>query len=171
MRPHLSYLEKEFDNSSNFKKKKNPCEGSFKASHRETAWWLTGCYSTHSVLMWRKMPFISTSHPSPSLPLAGIPGQSPNPIQPALLNLRDLVTPMLIGWQGTKRIINVFLGPWSTNRSDPDITEHSSAFPRAENESQLQLWFTWEWLTEILLCLSTKNPSQLVRATQPSSHL
>lgn len=44
-----------------------------------------------------------------------------------------------------------------SNLSDPDITELSSTFPRAENESRLQLWFTWEWLTEILLCVRTKK--------------
>lgn len=56
-RLHHSYFEKKSDNRLNFKKRKNPCEGSFKTSHCETAWWLTVCYSTHLVLLWTKMPF------------------------------------------------------------------------------------------------------------------
>lgn len=155
-KPHHSYLEKESDNRANIKKKKKPRVHLFKASHYKPAWWLTVCYSTHSVLVRRKMPFIPLPPLSP--PCAGIPGQSPNPIQPALLNFWDLVTSMLLGLQGTRRTINTFLELlMKSNLSDPDITELSSAFLRSENESQLQLWLTWECLTEILLCDSTKK--------------
>lgn len=50
--------------------------------------------------------------------------------------------------------------------SHPYITELSSSFLRVESKLQLQLWFTWKWLIAILLYVSMKKSSQLLKATQ-----
>lgn len=76
---------------------------------------------------------------------------------------------MLLGVQGTKKIINVFLGPFmKCSLSDPDVAELRCTFLRA---ARFQSWFTWGWFTEILLYVSTEKGSQLGRATLPSSKL
>lgn len=76
---------------------------------------------------------------------------------------------MLLGVQGTKKIINVFLGPFmKRSLSDLDMAELRCTFLIA---ARFQSWFTWGWFTEILLYVSTEKGSQLGRATQPSSKL
>lgn len=110
MRPQHSYLEKEFDNWSHFKKRNKT---HVKAHWRHyTGKQHNGLQSTSALIQCWCEEKCLLFHPSPSSPHAGIPGQPPNQIQPALLTLCDLGTSLLRGLQGTKRIINTFLYLW-----------------------------------------------------------
>lgn len=87
MRAHRSFLRKEVDNSSNLKKKKSPCEGSFKAPHCKTAWWLNSLlqHSFSADVKKKKKSHLFPPYTHPIFPpLAEIPEQFPNAIQRAL---------------------------------------------------------------------------------------
>lgn len=120
MRAHRSFLRKEVDNSSNLKKKKSPCEGSFKAPHCKTAWWLNSLLQHSFSADVKKKKKKAIYFPPTHIPYFHHSQKFLNSFQ-----TQYNVLSMLLVLQGTKRIINVFLG-FLTKRSlsDPDNIQY-----------------------------------------------